>query len=253
MNSKPFFLFFFVLVTLVTFVSASDGCYVNQNCTWWAYNSGVNAPNVNMSIIDPDGSPVVTNVPMSSVTSETFKYVSVLNKSGNYIGSAVFYNSSGIVGRSAQSLQVRTLEIGANTPTNNMSSIAMIFGVAVFCFVLIVVALSLDKEHMIWKIFTLIFVIFTLGIVVKGSVDAYQNCNQVVSGITTNADGSIAYEYSEVCSPSSLSTGQSFLRSFRILIWVFSAYAAIFFLLRAIGGIDGARKILSRLLNAGKR
>lgn len=231
---KRFVLVLLMLFSMTLAVQASDGCFINENCTWWAtIGSGsgfYDADSANLTIIDPDGLVVFSDEVMTNVQIGTFIYTYKHNKTGNYLGYTEFIESGAVISTASQSLQVKIKEIGAPGKVENMNNIAMILGVGVFCAVLLIIAFSLDKQHAIWKLFTVLFVIFTLGIVVKASVDGYQNCNVLLTNTSTDANGNLVYNYAEQCVGSELSTGKMFLNSNRILLSSLSVYILVFLL-----------------------
>lgn len=125
MKFKAFSVFLFVFLFSLLTVSAADGCRVYENCTYWAYTSGATVSEVNITIVDPTGSEIVTNQSMTQVDSETFKYIYTHNSTGNVIAIAKFYNSTGLITSVAESKEIREQEV----TENNMTILAIVLGV----------------------------------------------------------------------------------------------------------------------------
>ena len=111
-----------------------------------------------------------------------------------------------------------------------MDPLAMIVGVGIFCAILLIIAFNLDEQHGLWKLFTILFVIFTLGIIVKASADSYANCDLVLVNTTVDANNATFYNYDEVCSASRLNTGASFMKSHELLLRVGGIYLLLYLL-----------------------
>jgi len=247
----PFFLLLFS-----SFATASDGCFVNENCSWWAtITSGTalyDVDSVNITIYDPGGNLLVQDQLMTETQIGTFIYKYSHNKTGNHLGYAEFIKDGAVISTSTQSLLVKIKEIGAPGKVENMNSIGMILGVAVFCLILLLIAFNLDKQHSLWKLFTVLFVIFTLGIVVKASVDGYSNCNVLLTNMSSDSNGNVIYNYAEQCVGTQLSTGKMFLNSNRILLSALSLYILVFLLYISTNQFTKIGSTLKRSFNRKK-
>jgi len=84
-----------VFALAIQSVSAADGCFVGENCTWWAYDGTGQTTAVNISITYPNGSDYTTNQEMVADGGGRYYYTTVFNTTGNYIGVYEFYNSTG--------------------------------------------------------------------------------------------------------------------------------------------------------------
>lgn len=219
------------LLLLIPLALASDGCFVNKNCTRWAgitaSGSLYEADSANFTVINPEGNYIIIKVQMDKIN-ETFKYVGTYNKTGNYFGYTEFIKNGAVIDTALETWQVKVFEIGPGGQINNMNNIGMILGVGVFCVLLLIISNILGEKHFFWKLFTVLFVIFTLGIIVKASVDGYQNCNVVLSSTSTDSNGSLVYNYEEQCVGTELNTGKMFLRSNYILLSALGLYILVF-------------------------
>lgn len=115
---KRLLIWLLVLIALTSISYASDGCFVNENCTWWAtITSGgqlYDADSANVTIFDPDGNIVVNNVEMTKIN-KTFIYVTTHNISGNYLGTATFYDAGVALDTATQSLEVKEDKVQTNS------------------------------------------------------------------------------------------------------------------------------------------
>jgi hypothetical protein len=116
-----FMLFFMGIAT------ASDGCFVNENCTWWAtISSGTelyDADSANVTIYDFNHVIVVDNQLMTKIN-KTFIYVANHNNSGNYLGVARFYDGDTLLDTATQSLEVKDDRV-----KDNATMTAIIMGI----------------------------------------------------------------------------------------------------------------------------
>jgi len=103
-----------LFILLCSFASAEDYCYSYEDCTYWATLADVNfveGASANVTVLFPNGSVFLNNAIMSSEGNGTFKYNVTHNETGNYLARTTFYNSSGIIAVSSQSLSVLDNEI----------------------------------------------------------------------------------------------------------------------------------------------
>ena len=99
----------FVFILFCSFVTAEDYCYSYEDCTYWSTLQDIDfleGQNANVTILYPNGSVLIDNQPMTNLNNGTFKYNLSHNVTGNYLARTKFYNSSGIITVSSQSLSV---------------------------------------------------------------------------------------------------------------------------------------------------
>ena len=132
-----------------------------------------------------------------------------------------------------------------------MDTLATVVGIGIYCFILLYIAFNLGKEHTIWKIFTILFVIVSLSLVAKISVDNYYVCDVYLINTTTPFAGSTVYSYDEICPLGNFKSGASFLQMNNVLLWIFMIYFGLFTLWTVTNGFLGLGKQVERLF--GKR
>lgn len=108
-----------------------------------------------------------------------------------------------------------------------MSTLATVVGIGIFMFILLYISFNLDKEHTLWKIFTILLVIFSLSILTKASIDNY-SCGTFLVNTTTHVSGDVVYSYEHICPLQDSSTVTSFLRLNDIVLRVFTIYFLLF-------------------------
>lgn len=108
-----------------------------------------------------------------------------------------------------------------------MSTLATVVGIGIFMFILLYISFNLDKEHTLWKIFTILLVIFSLSILTKASIDNY-SCGTYLINTTTHVSGDVIYNYEHLCPLKDSSTITSFLRLNDIVLRVFTIYFLLF-------------------------
>lgn len=104
----------FMFFLLISLVAAEDYCYSYEDCSYWATLKDVNfveGQNANVTILFPNGTVFVNDQVMEYIGNGTFKYNVTHNVTGNYLARTTFYNSSGIIAVSSQSLSVLDNEI----------------------------------------------------------------------------------------------------------------------------------------------
>jgi len=95
-------------------VIAEDYCYTYSDCQYWATLQNVDfveGATANVTILYPNGTVFIDNDGMDYYGNGTFKYNVTHNISGNYIARTKYYNDSGIITVSSQSLTVIENEI----------------------------------------------------------------------------------------------------------------------------------------------
>lgn len=122
-----------------------------------------------------------------------------------------------------------------------METIAAVIGIGIYCMLLLYIAFNLGQEHTIWKIFTILYVIFTLTLLVKASVDTYSDCEQYTVQVNTINSSYTEYEVVSACPINEKTTGVSFLKANSLLVWTFSIYLLVFFLWVVSNGFAGFR------------
>lgn len=211
----------FVLLTLTSFAYASDGCFVNENCTWWATieegNTFYDADSANLSVISPTGSVVFTDAVMSEVQIGTFIYTYSHNNTGNYLGYTEFIKDGAVVATASQSLQVKIKEIGASPGTNNMEGILLLLAIFAIGCVLLFAAYKIQVEdHGILQIFLVICAVILFILVPKVALDYKDHCSLVPTNMNGTANG-VEYTYDYVCVENSNSTASTF---YVAIIWM---------------------------------
>jgi len=108
-----------------------------------------------------------------------------------------------------------------------MNTLPIVLGVGIFSIILLIIASQLDDEHNIWKLFTYLFIIFTLGILVKASIDSYTTCEVVLTNSTVNGNLT-TNQYDQICYDSNLGTGTMFLKAHSLLIRLLGLYILVY-------------------------
>jgi len=123
-----------------------------------------------------------------------------------------------------------------------METLATVIGLGIFLALLLYVAVILDKEHVFFKIFLLLLVLFSLNLLAKASVDNYYVCDTYLLNSTGHQSGDVTYYYTEVCPLKDFSTGKSILRLSNLFTVVLTIYILLFTLWKATGGFLNMQK-----------
>jgi len=232
MIMKKTLAFLFLLLFLCsTSVFGSDGCFVNENCTWWATmtNGDFIDSSANITIIDPSGSVIVNNQEMTQISTGKFIYYYQHNLTGNHLGYAHFYNDSGIIATATQSLQVKIPEIGISTGGIDLSGIMLIFGLICMAVIFLAVASRLQiKDYGILQLLLVICSILLLLLVPKAALDYKDHCALTPVNLSMSDTGSLDYNYDYVCVENENTTSRSFYLIMIRLTWIIAMYAFIY-------------------------
>lgn len=211
----------FILLALTSFGYASDGCFVNENCTWWAtIESGTtfyDADSANLTIIDPAGNVVVSNAVMTNVQIGTFIYTNTNNNTGNYFGYTEFIKGGVIIDTATQSLQVKIKEIGVAPPGTNMEGILLLLAIFAIGCVLLFSAYKISiEDYGVLQIFLVICAVIAFMLVPKVALDYKDHCSLVPTNMTS-AESGVEYGYDYVCVENTKTTATTF---YVFIIWV---------------------------------
>lgn len=108
-----------------------------------------------------------------------------------------------------------------------MSTLATVVGIGIFMFILLYISFNLGEEHKLWKLFTILLIIFSLTILTKASIDNY-SCDTYLINTTTAVSGDVIYNYEYLCPLEDSSTVTSFLRLNEIVLRIFTIYFLLF-------------------------
>lgn len=105
----------------------------------------------------------------------------------------------------------------------------IILGITSLCFILFGVVWFLDKEnplHQVLRAFTFVFIITTLLLVPKGTLDANTVCEVVVNKSQELNSTTIYYTYTDFCYERSETTSLTFFKAYHwfyrlFVIWMF--------------------------------
>ncbi|MFO7886820.1 MAG: hypothetical protein R6U59_00765 [Eubacteriales bacterium] len=149
MNKLLLFIGMCILIT--TAVSAADSCRVNEVCTWYAAgNSATN--NVSLTIKDNTGTDVYTNVNMTNIGNNIYAFNSNITNTGQYVGIAQFYNSTGFQGTSEETKDIYTEE--ANTNLTMIAQVLQPFLIFLIGAVILLLGLfTKERDGFIYNIF----------------------------------------------------------------------------------------------------
>lgn len=216
---------------LTTFVSASDGCFVNENCTWWATmtNGDFIDSSANITIINPSGVVIVDNVAMTEISVGKFIYKFQHNITGNYLGYAYFYNDTGVIDVADQSMQIKIPEIGVSTGGVDLSGMMLIVSLLGFSILLLYIVTRLDvKDFGILKLILIICAVMLLIMVPKAAMDYKDHCALTPTNLSMSQTGSLEYNYDYVCVENVKSTTTTFYVVVIRFVWILSMYAFIY-------------------------
>lgn len=225
------FLMLILVMSLSSFAFASDGCFVNENCTWWATmtNGDFIDSSANITIIDPAGNVVVNNQEMTEISIGKFIYHYQHNLTGNHLGYAKFYNDTGTIATATQSLQVKIPEIGVSTGGFDLSGMLLLLGLLGMAAILLIVATRLDiKDYGILQIVLIVCSVLLLLMIPKVAIDYKDHCALTPTNLTVSASGSLEYNYDYVCVENTKTTSTSFYLLVIRVVWLLSIYAFIF-------------------------
>lgn len=100
---NKFLLLGLCILMFVPLVNGADGCFTNEVCTWYAY--GVTGTGVNISF-NYDNGTTSSEFVMSSLGSGKYLYNATHNLTGNVMGCARSYNSSGTIETACESKEI---------------------------------------------------------------------------------------------------------------------------------------------------
>ena len=131
---NKYFLIGLVLIVLSSFTFAADGCYQNENCTWYAYGV-TNETGVNISFTYDNGT-TSEEFPMDSLGLGKYLYTTKHNLTGNILGCARSYNSTSTIQTNCESK-----EIYFSRSYQEIEMLAEVYGIYVVFFIGILLAL----------------------------------------------------------------------------------------------------------------
>ena len=107
-----------------------------------------------------------------------------------------------------------------------MNELVLIAGVGVASFLLLYLAFRcLDKEHVLWKLITVFFVLFLITIIGKVGYDSSTYCQLYINNSTDVGD-TTSFGYVEHCFEES---NQTYLSFFKITQWIIRVFAMYMF------------------------
>jgi hypothetical protein len=133
-----------------------------------------------------------------------------------------------------------------------MDTLATVVGLGIFCFILLYIAFNLDKEHIFFKIFIILLVIFSLNLVAKASIDNYSVCDTYLLNSTGHDTSTIYYTYNQYCPLENFTTPSSILRLSNLLTWGISIYLLLFTLWTATNGFKDTGKYVQMMFRGKK-
>jgi hypothetical protein len=108
-----------------------------------------------------------------------------------------------------------------------MNELILVAGVGVSCFLLLYLAFRcLDKEHVLWRLLTVFFVLFMITIIGKIGHDSGTYCQLYVENTTVVGD-TTTLGYAEHCFTENSLT---YLTFFKVTQWIIRAFAAYIFI-----------------------
>lgn len=113
-------------------------------------------------------------------------------------------------------------------------SLILVLSIAVFGFVLMIIANSLDTskvENVPLQIFIYFFVVLSLLLLGKAGLDSKTVCEPVVN-YTTVTGNTTNFYFSDFCYERAENTGRTFYKLSMWFIWVFYIYTFIVFLMK---------------------
>ena len=229
--NKKILIWMLGLFLLCSFVCASDGCFVNENCTWWATmtNGDFITSTANITIIDPTGNVIVDNEAMTVISTGKFIYHYQHNLTGNHLGYAYFYNETGKIEVAQQSLQVKVPEIGISTGGVDLSGMLLVIGLLSMAVIFLVIASRLQvKDYGILQMLLIICAIIFLILVPKAALDYKDHCALTPTNLTMSNTGSLEYNYDYICVENTKSTTNSFYWVIIRFTWILSMYALLY-------------------------
>jgi hypothetical protein len=215
LKMKRINLLWILALLLLSFASASDGCFVNENCTWWAtITSGAELYDVDsatLTIVNPTGNIVATSEAMTEVQIGTFIYQYSHNLTGNYLGYTQFIKDGLVVSTASQSLQVKIKEIGASSPGANMEGILLLLAIFAIGCVLLFAAYKVQiEDYGVLNLFLIICAVIAFLLVPKVALDYNDHCSLVPTNMTSGDTGAVVYSYDYVCAENENSTARTF-------------------------------------------
>jgi len=214
-------LVFLLLLILSSLAFASDGCFVNENCTWWAtIESGstfYDADAAELTIINPNGDIVTSSVSMDEVQIGTFIYTNTNNITGNYLGYTEFIKDGTVINTASQSLQIKIKEIGISSPGKNMEGILLLLAILVIGCVLLFSAYKVQiEDYGVLNIFLIICAVIAFILVPKVALDYDNHCSLVPTNMTSE-DAGVSFGYDYVCVDNTKTTASTF---YVFVVWI---------------------------------
>ena len=108
-----------------------------------------------------------------------------------------------------------------------MDPIAFIVGIGIFCFLLLYIAFNLEKNHVWFKIFTVLFVIVFLALVPKVLVDEEDYCGFVVTN-STMLGNTTSFQYGHQCVPNTYQSTSLFFKGWAFFLGFTMVYILVF-------------------------
>jgi len=158
MNVQKTILWICLFIIAATTVAAADGCITGNNCTWWLYTTSgtgyYDSDHANITIYHPNGTVQSANTSMSKVSEGIFRYDSIPNTTGNYMGCMEAYNTTSRIGIVCESKESRE-DIMSSTAFAGLTGI---IALSIFIFSLLYFAFKLEKENGLLQILLLFIV-----------------------------------------------------------------------------------------------
>jgi len=154
----------------------------------------------NITIINPSGTVIVNNQPMTTLSTGKFIYHYQHNLTGNHLGYATIYNGSGIIAIGEQSMQIKIPEIGVSSGGVNMSAIILLVSLLGMAILLLVIATQLTvQDYGILQFLLVGLAIILLIMVPKVALDNKDHCALTPTNLSMSAIGTLDYNYDYVC------------------------------------------------------
>jgi hypothetical protein len=111
--------------------------------------------------------------------------------------------------------------------------IELIISIGIVCFLLMYLALNLDKEHFFLKFFLVGFIFALLFLIPKAVIDSQETCEIVLNNTEeifnfTNNHTDTTHSYKQVCFNNDSPTNISFLKAIGGLFNIFLTYIVVY-------------------------
>jgi hypothetical protein len=101
-----------------------------------------------------------------------------------------------------------------------------------------------DKEHIVYRVFIIMFVVFLAIILPKATIDDSNYCAIVTSNQTVEGNVT-SYEYEKLCFTNENSTTQSFFTYVTRFIWFTVTYLLVYLIYKVFIHFDIPMKVIS--------